>query len=185
VTRSLPWLLTLLAASCTSTTTIPGPPDSGDRIHLSVVDAGTSRGVRVEYDVAADVEDTARAILTVEARPETSELVAAARIVRRNPSSGEILLRFHPALNVPGEAVYRYRADEASDDGYSYRFRITPAREGGVRWVVQGSYTVNATDGGCRVTYEFTSTHAALRRDHLMRLIRQDSTEIAERAESS
>ncbi|MEN8151486.1 MAG: hypothetical protein ABFS86_16840 [Planctomycetota bacterium] len=185
--RILPALLPVLfAAACTTTTTTTGTlPQGEDRIHVSVVDAGTSRGVRVEYVVDADLPDTARAILEVEARPENSELVTAARIVLRNAASGRIILRFHPALGVPGEATYRYWTDDTRDDEYGYRFQITPAREGGPEYLLRGSYTARATDDGCRVIFEFTSTHAALRRDHLMRLIRADSTAVMNRAEGT
>lgn len=184
VTRVVPILLAALAAACTTTTTVNGlPVESEERIHVSVVDAGTSRGVRAEYDVEADLEETARAILEVEARPERSELVAAARIIKRNTASGEIVLRFHPSLGISGAANYRYWTDDGLDDEYAYRFQITPAREGGVNYRLRGSYTARKIRNGCRVIYEFTSTHSALQREHLMRLIREDSTQIMERAE--
>jgi len=185
VTRVIPLLLAVLAAACTTTTTTVNglPVESEERIHISVVDAGTSRGARAEYEVDADLEETARAILEVEARPERSELVAAARIIERNTASGKVILRFHPSLGIPGAANYRYWTDDGLDDRYTYRFQITPAQEGGLSYRVRGSYTARKTRNGCRVIYEFTSTHSALQREHLMRLIREDSSQIMDLAE--
>ena len=109
-------------------------------------------------------------------------IVSAARVVRRTTGGGEIVIRFHPELGFPGDAIYRYRTDTTLSDEFRYWFQVSPT-SGGTNWQVVGSYTVRPEGEGCRVEYEFTSSIAALRREQLVELIRMDASRIMERAE--
>jgi hypothetical protein len=179
-------LAAAVAFGCSTTTPTPGPDPEGrdvDRISVSVVDAGRSRGVTVSYLVEADLATTSRAILSVEARPEESMIVESARAIRRDLNSGQFVIRFHRELGLQSDAIYRYRTDTTAPDEFRYWFRVSPANAA-ISWQVMGSYTARPEGKGCRVEYEFTSNYAALRRDQLMAMIRQDATAIMNHAET-
>jgi hypothetical protein len=184
--RFLPALLLLVGCVTTTTPMVEEPGE--DRITVSVMQSGRARGCRAEFFVEAPVATVSRVLVSTQSSREVRPMVAGARIIRRDQNSGLIVLTFVPELGIPGTATYRYVTEDTAGGGFRYRFQMVSTEARGPQGIdVRGSYTVTPEprEGGCRVVYEFSSSSAKLRRDRLLKLIKQEASSIANLSEKA